>query len=313
MSGSDVATKSDTNFAVVVYDTRDPRSQLSDSASTARPAGANVAPQYFEFDRMTPGVEGWWIRSQSGIVNFVRAKAGDVLERPSQVDEYMVLVPDAATRATLTTDDESVETGGPAMVVMPPGKSAVTVSVDGVVVRIFTTSNVELLDRCANNAFYTEADPNVAPLVAWPDSRDGHRIRAYDLAAVAPDPSRLGRIYRCSTMMVNYFYVDPGPRDPSRMSPHHHDDFEQLSLQLAGDYVHHIRTPWTIDLAVWRDDEHRACSSPAVTVIPPPSIHTSQAVGNHAHHLVDIFCPPRHDFSARDGWVLNAADYPLPS
>ena len=100
-----------------------------------------------------------------------------------------------------------------------------------------------------------------------------------------------------NTLMVNWFYPDPGPRDPGKMSPHHHDDFEQISLQLAGDYVHHIRTPWTADMTTWRDDDHHHTTSPAMTIIPPPSIHTSQAVGETAHQLIDIFGPPRIDFS----------------
>ena len=126
--------------------------------------------------------------------------------------------------------------------------------------------------------------------------------------------ARFGNIFRCSTVMVNVINPDPGARNPAKMSPHFHDDFEQLSLQIDGDYVHHIRTPWTTNLADWRGDEHQLCTAPALIVIPPPTMHTSQGVGDHRHQLIDIFCPPRVDFSLRPGWVLNHDDYPeIPS
>ncbi len=113
--------------------------------------------------------------------------------------------------------------------------------------------------------------------------------------------------------MVNVLPEDDQPRDPTKLSPHHHDDFEQVSLQVAGDYVHHMRVPWTPDGSTWRDDEHHHCTAPAVVVIPPPLIHTSQSVGAMRHWLIDVFAPPRVDFSQRPGWVLNADEYPMPS
>jgi len=152
----------------------------------------------------------------------------------------------------------------------------------------------------------------VTPLMPWPRSPAGERLRVYRIDDYPVQAGRFGRLFRCTTLMVNWGEGSDGPRDTSRMSPHAHDDFEQCSLCLAGDYVHHIRTPWTSNLAAWRDDEHRFIASPSVTIIPPPALHTSQAVNQGFHHLIDIFSPPRVDFSRQPGWVLNADEYPVP-
>ncbi|MDG2111741.1 MAG: hypothetical protein P8N02_03895, partial [Actinomycetota bacterium] len=253
-----------------------------------------------------------WMRSQTCIVAYSTASAAQAFERDAQPDEYMVLVPDPGQPAVLEAGDDQVTVTGPALAIMPPGSSSVTMPDGGTVVRLFTTVADDLVTSCENAGFYAEPDANVAEFAPWPAPADGHRIRSYALDDIEPEEGRFGRLFRCSTLMVNYFYPDPGPRDPAKMSPHHHDDFEQISLQLAGDYIHHIRTPWTPDMGAWRDDDHQFCESPAVTVIPPPSVHTSQSVGDEMHQLVDIFCPPRVDFSERPGWVLNAEEYPTP-
>ena len=220
----------------------------------------------------------------------------------------------AAAHVDIAANEESASLVDDAIVVVPPGVSEITVVSPGTLVRVFSNRSTDLVEAARNSAHHIDEHPHAAPFAAWPSAPAGDHLRVYRLADIPVDSSRFGNIFRCSTVMVNIINPDPGARNPAKMSPHFHDDFEQVSLQIDGDYVHHIRTPWTTNLTDWRADEHQACSSPAVIVIPPPTVHTSQGVGDHRHQLIDIFCPPRVDFSLRPGWVLNADDYPeIPS
>jgi hypothetical protein len=304
------------------YEQDDPRSQLATATAkpmaAPRPAGASFPPQYFELGSAAPdevsdgGTATSYVRSQSCALAFSEVAAGDRLTRVGQPDEYVALFPSLDASAVITAGDDRIVVRGTTVAVLPPGDSEIAVETAGVVVRIFSPRTTDVMERCRNADAYVEPDPYVTPFEPWPDPVDGHRVRAYALADVPDEPGRFGRIFRCSTIMVNYLPGDDGARDPSKLSPHHHDDFEQISLQLEGAYVHHMRTSWTTNLAHWRDDDHRLCISPAITIIPPPTIHTSQSVNDERHQLIDIFCPPRMDFSLRPGWVLNHDEYPMP-
>lgn len=304
------------------YDPQNLRSRLGSSTTPQRsqtsdqPAASAV---YFDFSVLAPDEEGdhgsrtWWVRGQNFVLGFTWAADGEVLPRNNQPDEYVVLVPRAGTRISAAADvggDLDIE--GPGLVVMPPGASELEVQGGGPVVRLFTTRSEDLVARCRNRDDYAEPHAHVAPLVAWPDPTDGHRIRAYRIEDHPYEPSRFGRLFRCSTFMVNWFDPDEGPRDPNSLSPHLHDDFEQCSLALEGSYVHHVRSPWTSRLSEWREDDHELVASPSVAIIPPPALHTSQSVGQVSNHLIDVFCPPREDFSKQPGWVINAGEYPAP-
>ena len=87
----------------------------------------------------------------------------------------------------------------------------------------------------------------------------------------------------------------------------------QTAAAGALQFIHHIRYPWTSDSTRWEPDQHLATASPSAAIIPPPAIHTTQDVGEGEAWLIDIFAPPRIDFSLKPGFVLNEADYPLPS
>jgi hypothetical protein len=295
------------------FDARDPRSTL---APPAGPATVADAAEYVKFYDLPPhdaaGAPTWYARGQHFVVAFTDAAADTVLARADQPDEYMLLVLDPSTRLEVATPDEHVQIDGQALVILPPGPTTLSATGGGRLVRIFSTRSPDLVELCANAAAYRSPHTAVAEFEAWPAPPDGYRIRSYTLD-VPRQAGRFGRIWRCTTLMVNWLPGSTGPRPVDRMSPHSHPDFEQGSLVIEGDYVHHLRWPWTTNLRDWREDDHEPCRSPSLTVIPPTSIHTSQAVGSGVNQLIDIFGPPRVDFSEKPGWVLNAAEYPMPA
>jgi hypothetical protein len=308
-----------------MYSATDPRSALTSGGPAADTESPVAALAAFELPTLPPGEvtplggRTWFVRAQNFVIAFSRLADGDTLRRGAaeQREEYVIILPDdrvtvEVTARSETAGEESQEVTGPGVIIVPPGDSVVTARGAGELARLFDVRTTDLLPRCHNAGSYERPHPRVALLEPWPDPPAGHRLRVYRNADHPQTRGRFGRIFRSSAFMINFGDPKDGPRDPNRMSPHHHDDFEQCSLTVAGDYVHHVRTPWTTRLGQWREDEHATVASPALAIIPPPTVHTSQAIGDGAHQLIDIFCPPRADFSARPGWVLNADEYPAP-
>jgi len=302
-----------------MYDATDPRASLAPAPSAAAkpPATTYAAADIGKFYETAPQEDdangkSWYIRSQNAVLIYTDARDGAVFKRSGQVDEYVLLLPDAGVSATVTASDGTTKVAGYSVAFIPAGNSEIRISGSGKIIRLYTTRSKDLADKCGNADAYLTAHPNVPEFKPWPAAKAGPKVHVYSLD-VPEEPGRFGRIWRCSTFMVNYLPAQKGPRDITKLSPHHHDDFEQLSLALEGAYIHHLRWPWTTNLNNWREDQHEYCGSPSVTVIPPPSIHTSRGMADGINQLVDIFSPPRMDFSLKPGWVLNAADYPMPS
>lgn len=299
-----------------MYDTSDPRSRLMAAAPKVAAHTEFAGAEYGLFYETEPQqtldrARTWMLRGQNFLVAHSEITGGGSLARSQQVDEYVLLLPDRDTLAVIEANGESLEVDGFSLVILPPGDSLITLPKGGRATRIFSTASEDLNMLCANAQSYAEPHSNVTPLERWPDPVGGFKIRAYSLD-VPPTPGRFGRIFRCTTLMVNCLDPQLGPRDVTKLSPHHHDDFEQGSLALDGAFTHHLRWPWTVDLNNWRADEHALVGSPSLTVIPPPAIHTSRGMEAGLNQLIDIFSPPRIDFS-KQGWVLNADEYPLPA
>ena len=299
-----------------VYDERDPRSTLPTANRAASSRGAAIAEaEIFDFSALVPdevtslGSSTWIVRAQNVVLAYTRARAGDTFDRVGHPDEYVVILPHDSSSVRVAAGDTAQLVDGKAVLIVPPGESSVTAQSDTDIVRLFTPSP-ELAARARNAASYARPHPRVRLLEEWPEPVDGYRLRVYrELADLRRDPSRFGRIFRNRAFMVNFLYHYDGPRDTTALSPHDHADFEQISLAVNGEFIHHLRTPMGKNKADWRDDQHIRVGSPSVIVIPPPVLHTSEACGPGRNQLLDIFSPPRTDFSEK-GWVLNADEYP---
>jgi len=303
---------------VSVYDERDPRSTLPTANRAASSRGAAIAEaEIFDFSALVPdevtslGSSTWIVRAQNVVLAYTRARAGDTFDRVGHPDEYVVILPHDSSSVRVAAGDTAQLVDGKAVLIVPPGESSVTAQSDTDIVRLFTPSP-ELAARARNAASYARPHPRVQLLEEWPEPVDGYRLRVYrELADLQRDPSRFGRIFRNRAFMVNFLYHYDGPRDTTALSPHDHPDFEQISLAVEGEFIHHLRTPMGKDKASWRPDRHVLVGSPSVAIIPPPVLHTSEASGPRRNQLLDVFSPPRTDFSDK-GWVINAAEYPQP-
>ena len=260
------------------------------------------------------GSEHRWVRGQNFVVCYTLLVAGDQLEVTDVPDEHMIVLADdthpgaALTVSTEGPSGQTASVAGQSLVIAPPGTTRVSSTHDLRILRVFSARAADALSRARNSADYAEPDEAVTTLPAHPRESGPGTLRVHRMSDVPDDPNRFGRIFRSDSLLVNWFVAQVGARDVDRLSPHVHHAFEQASVTLHGDYVHHFRTPWTPRLRDWRSDEHHTTASPSVALIPPGIVHTTRAVGDGLHVLIDVFAPPREDFREQ-GWVLNDDDY----
>jgi hypothetical protein len=265
--------------------------------------------RFYELDpEVGPGGDRtWYGRSQNLLVAYSKLDAGNTLDVAASQDEYFIVLIEG--EIDVTSDGGSAPARGQAQVIVPPGRSRIAARTAATLVRVFAPPPPDLVAKAVNPSSYDQAHPNVGPLELWPMPSGGYKLRVYQYDQLGPDARK---VFRSRNIMINWNGQFVGPRDVTRLSPHKHDDFEQVSLCIAGRYVHHLRYPWESDSTTWMEDEHIDIDTPSITIMPPPALHTSVAMGER-NSLVDIFAPPRMDFSL-GGMVNadNAADYPMP-
>jgi mannose-6-phosphate isomerase-like protein (cupin superfamily) len=252
------------------------------------------------------GVRSWITRGANFAIVVSEGEAGSSFSGTA-VDEQFVYALEGGVK--VNAGGQSLELGVEDLAIVPPGPWSIHFVTRGHVVHQITTDE-PLAKHAANAATYAAGSPEVAKSEPWPEPVGGYRLRRYStLEAYA----RGGLVHAFRTrklMMVPYArFLEP--RDETQLSPHSHADFEQGSVALEGEWLHHLRVPWGADKRTWRPDVHLQVSSPSTTIIPAGVIHTSQGIAGEGMRLIDVFAPPRVDFSEK-GWVDNAADYPMP-
>jgi len=251
------------------------------------------------------GIRSWITRGANFAVVCSLGEAGATLSGVSKDEQFVysleggVIVTANAESATLDVED---------LAILPPGDWTIRFERAGQVIQQITADE-SLAKLAANATTYADGAPEVAAAEPWPEPNGGYRLRRYStLEAYA----RGGMVHAFRTrklMMVPYArFLEP--RDETQLTPHSHADFEQGSVALEGDWLHHLRVPWTANRRDWRPDLHLQVASPSTTIIPAGIVHTSQGIAGEGMRLIDVFAPPRVDFSQR-GWVDNAADYPM--
>ncbi|WP_454651243.1 hypothetical protein [Bradyrhizobium liaoningense] len=196
---------------------------------------------------------------------------------------------------------------GRTIAILPAGETEVTLDGPSTLIRLSSVN--ALLDGLspANSEIYARPDPAVAPPGAPSKALlSGVRLHSIDAIKAPGDKPRL-KMLRSADLSINWVEYN-GLRDRRALSPHDHVDFEQGSLAISGDFVHHLRVPWGPDATQWQDDRHVEAPAASLMVIPPRVIHTTEGLGEGHHILVDVFCPPRADFLA-NGWVANGQEY----
>src|SRR5690349_16579644 len=110
-----------------MYNSTDPRTSLA-TAKTGPAATEFAAAEYLRFYDMAPQEDDangrtWLGRGQNFIIAHTEAKPGASFSRQSQGDEYVVLLPDAQSSATIIWQGQTETVSGYSIAFVPPGDS----------------------------------------------------------------------------------------------------------------------------------------------------------------------------------------------
>lgn len=251
------------------------------------------------------GVATRYMRLQNALVAWSEVLAASATLRQDASAEIFVILPD--TGAVLSGNGAKAEASARSISILPAGPTTIHLTSPGRVIRIFSPVPEALAAHAINGADYAARGAGTTPIGAPLAYAGGAGVRIYEIdrfkAAAGKRPPSF------QTAMMNIMWIEQdGPHNPAKLNPHAHDDFEEGALVVDGEYVQHLRTPWTIDAGQWRDDEHVTCKPGTLMIVPPTVIHTTGALGTGRHLMANVFAPARADH-IQSGMVLNAKEY----
>jgi hypothetical protein len=252
----------------------------------------------------------WTGRAQNFAATWNHAGPSGSSTQAESFDEIMLIVLDAPVR--ISSGASAAEAPPRSICILPPAVWQLELQPGATCVVLRSLRESAQADALNEDA-YKQSDPRIASVSkTWQTlcKADEPRIFSIDSIAAPLDKPRL-KMLQTATLSINWVEYE-GPRNRQALSPHAHTSFEQGSLALAGDFVHHLRVEWGANADAWHEDRHARMGSPSLMVVPVNTIHTSEGVGLGRHLLIDVFSPPRADFIAK-GWVANAGDYAAPA
>jgi hypothetical protein len=267
--------------------------------------------EYLRLYEMEPersaGQEHLYARGQHFVLVYSRVDAGVTLESDTGEYEHFVLLQDGG-EIEVTSSAGSAVVATRAAVIVPPGRSTVAVHKPSVLVRVFAPPTPELLSKCVNQAYYAEANTDVAPFSLWPEPVDGYKLRVYDFDNVPG-----ADFIRSRNIAVQWAPYREAQNGVFGGMPHSHETFEHTLLCMSGGYILHMRYPWGKERADWREDEHVPIGTPSLVVVPPRVTHLPEAAGAR-NSMLDISAPPRADLmTGLPNFAESVRLYPFPA
>lgn len=266
------------------------------------------------------GVSSWVARSENLVVTYSEHSPGATSRIDNCRGEHSLVVPDSETVATVSAGGAKRRVPGRSISILPPGDVEITVDSGGRVFHIVSSVfNPHAAAAAANADVYASADPYVAEYVPWPEPPGGFAPRVYPVPREPQAAGVPGWLVRCTTHMLLWTYghvgdrILTGPEELERAGPHSHEDFEQVDVTFSGDLRFYLRSPWTLRRADWQPDREWLLESPAFVAIPPRVVHVAEGADeSRVTESLALYAPPRLDWSAKPGRVMNEAEYPMP-